>query len=50
MASQLLGGNYNSSAEIYNYMVFIIEVKIKANAGGENCNYNYCTRKTVIIM
>ena len=31
-------------------MVFIIELQIKATAGGENYNYNYCIRKTVIIM
>jgi len=30
-------------------MVFIIELQIKATAGGENYNYNYCMRKTVVI-
>ena len=30
-------------------MVFILELQSKATAGGENYNYNYCIRKTVII-
>ena len=33
----------------HNYKVFIIELQIKATAGGKNYNYHYCTRKTVII-
>jgi len=31
-------------------MVFIVELQIKATAGSENYNYNYCIRKIVIIM
>jgi len=30
----------------HNYKVYI---KIKVTTGGENYNYNYCTRKAVII-
>jgi len=45
-----LGSNCNSNIEVRNYMVFIIELQIKATAGGENYNYNYCSRKVVIIM
>jgi len=30
-------------------MVFIIELQIKATAGGENYHYDYCLWKTVII-
>jgi len=39
------------STEVYNYLVFIIELElqIKSTAGGENYNYNYCIRKTVTI-
>jgi len=43
----ILGSNCNSNTEVHNYNVFIIELQIRATAGGEN--YNYCTRKTVII-
>jgi len=45
-----LGSNCNSSTQVHNYKVFTIELQIKVTAGGENYNYNYCTRKTVIIM
>ena len=41
--------NLQPPVEVHNYKVFIIELQIIATAGGENHNYNYCTRKTVII-
>jgi len=40
----MLENNCNFSTEVHNYMVFIM---IKATAGGENYNYNYCIWKTV---
>jgi len=44
-----LRSNCNSNTEVHNDKVFIIELQIKSTSGGENYNYNYCTRKTVII-
>jgi len=47
---ETLGSNCNCTTEVHNYMVFIVELQIKATAGSENYNYNYCIRKIVIIM
>ena len=38
--------NCNCGVEVHNYKVY---TTIKVTAGGENYDYNYCTRKAVII-
>jgi len=44
-----IGNNCHSNTDVHNYKVYIMELQIKSTSGGENYNYNYCTRKTVII-